>query len=272
MSNNKNLETLYYPSNETPRPELNPEFLRIYGHELCPFAQRAFFAFGAKKIPFQKVHVDLQKKAQWHLNINEGLVPVLETTEGKTIHESGFLAQFASDYAPENQGLYLWPHEKEQKGNLKASLETANHRLLIQKFDKIMFGAFIGFYLNNFKNEEKNNNLVSALKEAEEFFIKNMNGTNWLSQADQPMYIDICAFTLIERVAMLKGSVWNQHYEWLKFEENFPTLFNYFKRFQSHELLKDHCITEKAYHAQIAMQNKNEPGTKTPLNIMVFDK
>jgi len=41
--------------------------------------------------------MDLNKKAQWHLDFNGGLVPVLETTTGDLIKESGIVAQFAID-------------------------------------------------------------------------------------------------------------------------------------------------------------------------------
>jgi glutathione S-transferase len=270
---NLNLETLYYPSADTPKPDLNTENFRIYGHELCPFAQRAFLAFGAKKITFQKVHVDLRKKAQWHLDINEGLVPILETPNGDLIPESGFIAQFASDYTDgKNQGIPLWPHEGKIAGDKTFALDSAKHRVFIQKFDKLMLSGFYGAYMSHFSDEEKNKNLVNALNSAEVLFKNQMNGSEWLSQSNNPMYIDICAFTLVERVAQLKGSIWNQHYEALKFEENYPTIAAYVLRFQNHELMKDHIITSKANHAQIAMQNLNQPGNKVQLNLEYFDK
>lgn len=105
-----NLEPIYYGSAGEPKPSVNPEHLRIYGHMLCPFVQRSYFAFGAKKIPFQKVHMSLIEKAQWHLDFNGGLVPILETPTGTMINESGFIAEFGNDFAGPDQGLKLWPH------------------------------------------------------------------------------------------------------------------------------------------------------------------
>jgi glutathione S-transferase len=267
-----NKETFYYPSGENPKPITNNNYFRIYGHELCPFAQRAFFTFSAKNLLFQKVHVDLRQKAKWHLEFNEGLVPILETPKGDLIPESGFIAQFASDYTDDNQGILLWPNEGKPKSDNNLALETAKHRIFIQKFDKLMLSGFYGAYLSNFCDEEKNKNLINVLNKAEELFKIQMNGSEWLSQSNNPMYIDICAFTLVERVAQLKGSVWNHHYEVLKFEDNYPIIADFIKRFQKHESLKDHIITSKAYHAQIATQNLNQPGIKAQLSIEVFNK
>jgi len=39
--------------------------------------------------------MDLNKKAQWHLDFNGGLVPILENPNGDLIKESGIIAQFA---------------------------------------------------------------------------------------------------------------------------------------------------------------------------------
>ena len=99
-----NLETIYYGSGNEPKPAVNPDQLRIYGHMLCPFVQRSYFAFGAKKNPFQKVNVHLVvvEKAQWHLDFNGGLIPVLESPDGTLINESGFIAEFANEFAGPN--------------------------------------------------------------------------------------------------------------------------------------------------------------------------
>ena len=67
-----NLEEMYYRAGDLPKPEVNPEHLRVYGHQLCPFVQRAYLTLGAKGIPFQKCNVDLETKAQWHIDYNDG--------------------------------------------------------------------------------------------------------------------------------------------------------------------------------------------------------
>jgi glutathione S-transferase len=46
----------------------------------------------AKHIPFQDVDVDLQVKAEWHKEINGGLLPLMETPAGTIIYESAVIA------------------------------------------------------------------------------------------------------------------------------------------------------------------------------------
>ena len=66
--NQNSLEMIYYDSGDTPKPTTNPEVVRIYGHELWAFTQKAYFAFAAKDIPFQKCSMDMQNKAKWHMD------------------------------------------------------------------------------------------------------------------------------------------------------------------------------------------------------------
>ena len=74
------LATLHYDgSKDEVKPSVNPEQLRIYSHPVCPFVQRSELALGWKQIPFQKVFVELRQKAKWHMDLNGGLVPILET-------------------------------------------------------------------------------------------------------------------------------------------------------------------------------------------------
>ena len=40
----------------------------------------------------QKVNVELRNKAKWHLDINGGLIPLLESPDGTIVHESGYIA------------------------------------------------------------------------------------------------------------------------------------------------------------------------------------
>lgn len=70
------LDQFNYLSGDEPKPETNPDNLRVYGHMLCPYVQRAYFALTAKEIPYQKCMVDLRNKAKWHLDLNGGLIPV----------------------------------------------------------------------------------------------------------------------------------------------------------------------------------------------------
>ena len=46
----QDLTTLYVPDQSTPRPALNKNYPRLYGHVLCPFVEKARIALAAKGV------------------------------------------------------------------------------------------------------------------------------------------------------------------------------------------------------------------------------
>ena len=47
MENTQDLTPLMYPSGDLPKPEINKTHPRLYGHNLCPFVERARLALVA---------------------------------------------------------------------------------------------------------------------------------------------------------------------------------------------------------------------------------
>ncbi len=47
----------------------------------------------------------MRKKAKWHLNINGGLIPLLEMPNGEIINESNILMEFAEDFGSNSEGI-----------------------------------------------------------------------------------------------------------------------------------------------------------------------
>ena len=94
-----NLDEMFFRGGEEPKPAVNTEQLRVYGHRLCPFVQRSYLALSFKDVPFQKCNMELDNKAQWHKDINGGLVPILETPKGDIVNESAVIMQFAMEMA-----------------------------------------------------------------------------------------------------------------------------------------------------------------------------
>jgi len=43
--------------------------------------------------------MDLNNKAQWHLDFNGGFIPILESPDGTMVNETEVLLQFAYDYS-----------------------------------------------------------------------------------------------------------------------------------------------------------------------------
>ena len=81
---------------------MNPKYLRMYGHHLCPYTEKARLSLGAKGVPYQKVEIDLEpsNKTKWHLDINGGQAPILELTDGTILIESKVIMEYAEDAYP----------------------------------------------------------------------------------------------------------------------------------------------------------------------------
>ena len=136
VENFDNLETIVYRGGNNPKPAKNPNRLRLYQHNLCPFSARTRYVFSAKGVPFQRCETDLNDKAPWHVEANGGSAPLLETPQGDLIPESGICMQFAQDSNP-NGGIQLFPSDPVQAAKL---------RLRMDKFGKLlpnMFGVIL---------------------------------------------------------------------------------------------------------------------------------
>jgi hypothetical protein len=73
------LQTLFYPGGSMAQPPLNKVYYRMYNHHLCPISARARYFFAAKKINYQCVHMNQDNIAPWHMELNRGYLPILET-------------------------------------------------------------------------------------------------------------------------------------------------------------------------------------------------
>jgi glutathione S-transferase len=69
--------------------------------------------------------VDLNNKGKWHLDLNGGMVPVLETPAGDLIIESSVIMAFAHESAPQS-GVNLIPSDP---------VAAAKMRVAMSKFD-----------------------------------------------------------------------------------------------------------------------------------------
>ena len=104
------LETLEVPTADAPQPSTNKNFVRLYGHHLCPFVEKTRLTLSAHNVQYQKVDVDLGKKTPWHLALNGGLVPILELQDGTLINESKVIMDFVEEQYP-NQGYKTLPDD-----------------------------------------------------------------------------------------------------------------------------------------------------------------
>lgn len=85
------MDTILYMSGKDQKPEVNPEFLRIYGHPLSMECERVFLTFGAMNIHFQRCIVDLSVIAPWHETLCQGEIPILESPANSRVYGEDIL-------------------------------------------------------------------------------------------------------------------------------------------------------------------------------------
>ena len=96
--------------------------------------------------------MDLNQKAQWHLDFNGGMVPVLETPQGDLIKESAIIAQLAIEHGGD-QGYELVP---------KDPIRAAKMRMEIERLGSLL-SPFFAIYMSRGEDAEKNKALIPTI-------------------------------------------------------------------------------------------------------------
>jgi glutathione S-transferase len=107
--------------------------LKLISHHLCPYVQRAVISLTEKRVPFERIDIDLGNKPDWFKEISPlGKAPVLRV--GVTsIFESAVILE----YLEETQEHPLHPADP---------LRRAEHRSWIE-FGSAILNDVAGFYL-----------------------------------------------------------------------------------------------------------------------------
>lgn len=110
--------------------------LTLVSHHLCPYVQRAAIALAEKKVPFERLYVDLSDKPDWFEALSPlGKVPLLKVGsagEETVIFESSVILEYLEDSQPQP----LHP---------TGALERAKHRAWIE-FGSAILNAIGRFY------------------------------------------------------------------------------------------------------------------------------
>ncbi|XP_066457782.1 glutathione S-transferase omega-1-like [Eleutherodactylus coqui] len=110
----------------SPAPGPVPEgLIRLYSMRFCPFAQRARLVLAAKGIKHEVVNINLLSKPEWFLEKSPlGLVPSLETPDGKILYDSIIVCDYLDEVYPGNKLNPEDPFEKAQQKILLKCLHT----------------------------------------------------------------------------------------------------------------------------------------------------
>ncbi|XP_075114595.1 glutathione S-transferase omega-1-like [Leptodactylus fuscus] len=95
--------------------------IRLYSMKFCPYAQRARLVLVAKGIKHEVININLKSKPDWFFEKSPfGLVPSLETFDGKIIYESLIVCDYLDEAFP---GVNLTPADPYEKAQQKILLE-----------------------------------------------------------------------------------------------------------------------------------------------------
>jgi glutathione S-transferase len=102
-----------------------PKHLRLISHKLCPYVQRAVIVATEKKIPFERIDIDLANKPGWFLALSPtGKVPLLEVegedARGHVIFESAVIAEYLDEVG---EGERLLPADPLERARERAWVE-----------------------------------------------------------------------------------------------------------------------------------------------------
>jgi glutathione S-transferase len=72
----------------------------LVSHHLCPYVQRAAIALAEKRVPFERIYVDLANKPDWFLALSPlGKTPVLKVGE-TPVFESSVILEYLEETRP----------------------------------------------------------------------------------------------------------------------------------------------------------------------------
>ena len=142
--------------------------------------ERVRLCLGAKGVQYQKVELDLGKKTPWHLDINKGLVPILETPQGDLIYESGVLIDLIEE-TNKDKGYPLYPSDPFKKAQMKLD------------HDKYLSPAFPTWYkvfMSQGTNPDEFPPMIEKLTQLEKYVASKATSSPYVSGVEHPMALD----------------------------------------------------------------------------------
>jgi len=199
--------------------------------------------------------MDLNQKAQWHLDFNGGMVPILETPAGDLIKESGVIAMFAHDQGKDH-GFDLFPKDPIQAAKLRVEIENSS------KYLSPLFAVM----MSRGEDQEKNKKVVETVEGFSALLAK-ANG-KFLFGTDEPTMLDVYYAPFLEILCSWKApSVMENILEDCEFHTKGALIESYVEKWRSHELIKPWKMSERASIAHWARTRGWEKGVKCQLTV-----
>ena len=203
--------------------------------------------------------VDLQNKAQWHIDINGGGAPMLEFPSGDMIPDSGIIVQYALE-ANRGNGIELIPSDP---------MEAAKMRMKMEKFNKAI-GPMFGVILSRGQDEEKILKYKTETLPIFEAMCTEANG-KFLFGTDDLTAMDIHCAPMWEIIFLFEKGVYADCDALLQIRQNAPNWCAYMQKFRAHPAIKPYRFCGKASDNHGVRSRAWDPEQKCQLSIDVLD-
>lgn len=192
------------------RPAVNKSMPRLYGHALCPYAERVRLALAARDVEYQRCEINLNDKPQWHKDINGGLVPILELPDGTILQDSKVLMDYVNEAYPK-QGYASLPEDPMKRAKMRLAIP------MVEQF----FTAWQQVISKRVYHEEEMKAFREKLHLIEEFLQRNKGqSSNFAIGTQNPTQLDIHLYACLSRPYFTKDSVFHESlFSNMKFEE-----------------------------------------------------
>ncbi|XP_044154066.1 glutathione S-transferase omega-1-like [Bufo gargarizans] len=182
--------------------------IRLYSMRFCPFAQRSRLVLAAKGINHEVVNINLKNKPDWFFEKSpSGMVPSIETSDGKIIYESPIVCDYLDEAFP---GVKLTPADPYEK---------AQQKILLEQFSAVTSALYKIFFAR------KDNQDTTELKA--QFFEKYEKLEETLAKRKSPYFGG-------ESVSMIDYMIWPWFERFCIFDveevlEKTPNINNWYK-------------------------------------------
>ena len=188
------------------KPSQNKLHLRLYGHPLCPYVERAKIALDSKGIKYQNVHVSLPDRPKWIYNYHTGAVPILEFQDGKFLAESLLIMELVDDlYHSE----YFHPSDLSKLDHIphrlypKDPLKRAEYKMFLENFKDLGLYFFRATLTKKNDKRQKDLDSINLLLDILENALKD-SATNFLFDEKAYGFVDVALVVQVERLFFMK--------------------------------------------------------------------
>lgn len=119
--------------------------------------------------------------------------------------------------------------------------------------------------MSRVQDDEKIGKFKETLPKLEEWYKTVQGGSQWLSGTENPNYLDIYCFTLMERMVQWRGTEWDEGYKKLECETLCPSVVKHVDDMLAHPVLGKGQQDQEFYKAHISKWNALPQGEKPPL-------